>query len=378
MQPDVVIVGGGVIGWSAAYHLSRRDPGLRVVVVDKNSAGGMGSTGLAAGGVRAQFSTSVNIALSKRSIEFFERFADMTGEDPSFRQHGYLFVTATEHGAAHLRRCSDLQARHGVFVEEWSDLALSERAPYLHSQDLKAARFGPRDGYLDPFSVCTGFEKAARRNGVASHYNTRVVSGDAKRVQSEHGPIDCGAVLLATGHWSRSLGALFGIDLPVVHQRHMLALTGPVGNVPEALPMVVDLDTSFHFRCEGNALLIGCNWECPTPRDPDAPAVFEFGFLQAIAEYGLHRLPLLADAGFDTKRCWAGYYAETPDHHAIIGEADGIYMATGFGGHGIMHSPAAGEAIAEIIVDGKSDLDVGALRPSRFAEGDLIVEEMVI
>lgn len=378
MQPDVVIVGGGVIGWSAAYHLSRRDPAMRIVVVDKYAGGGMGSTGLAAGGVRAQFSTAVNIALSKRSIEFFERFEELTGEDPSFRQNGYLFVTATEQGATHLRRCSDLQAQHGVFVEAWSDLALAERAPYLHSKDILAARYGPRDGYLDPFSICRGFEKAARRNGVANHYGTLAISGSSNYVQTEHGQIECGAVLLASGHWSRSLGESFGVDLPVVHQRHMLALTGPIEVLPDDLPMVVDLDTSFHFRREGNGLLIGCNWDCPTPRDPDAPAVFEFGFLQAIAERGLHRLPLLAEAGFDTKRCWAGYYAETPDHHAIIGEADGIHIATGFGGHGIMHSPAAGEAIAQIMTEGRSDLDISALRPSRFAEGDLVIEEMVI
>jgi sarcosine oxidase subunit beta len=378
MQPDVVIVGGGVIGWSCAYNLLRLDPNLRLVVIDKFAGGGMGSTGLAAGGVRAQFSTAVNIALSKRSIEFFEKFEEHTGEDPSFRQFGYLFVTATERGVLHMRKCRDLQRSLGVIVEEWSDLALIERAPYLNSADVLAACFGPKDGYLDPYAVCKGFEKAARTLGAATHYNTEVVSGTARRIETEHGPIDCGAVVLAPGHWSKEVASAFGIELPVRHERHMLALTGPIPDLPEELPMVVDLDTSFHFRREGAGLLIGCNWECTTPSDPDSPAVFEFGFLQAIAERGLHRLPLLGEVGFDTKKCWAGYYAETPDHHAVIGEADGIFLATGFGGHGIMHSPAAGEAVAEMIVKGASSLDVNALRPSRFAEGDLVVEEMVI
>jgi sarcosine oxidase subunit beta len=378
MRPDVAIVGGGVIGWSAAFHLKKLDPKIEVVVIDKNAGGGMGSTGLAAGGVRAQFSTSVNIALSKRSIQFFERFEEETGEDPSFRQHGYLFVTATDHGAANLARSRDLQRSCGVAVEEWGGLALSERTPYLESVDILSACFGPKDGYLDPYAVCRGFEKAAKKAGAASIYNTKVVSGDNEGVRTEHGPVECGAVLLCPGHWSAGLGSLFGLDLPVRHERHMLALTGPVDGLPDEVPMVVDLDTSFHFRREGEGLLIGCNWECPTPKSPDAPAVFDFGFLQAIAEGAMHRLPLLAEVGFDSKRSWAGFYAETPDHHAIIGETEGIYVATGFGGHGVMHSPAAGSAIAQLIVDGVSDIDVSTLRPSRFADGDLIVEEMVI
>ena len=367
-----------MIGWSAAYHLKLLDPKLAVVVIDKNARGGMGSTGLAAGGVRAQFSTAVNIALSKKSIKFFERFEEETGEDPSFRQFGYLFVTATERGAAHLAKCRELQRSCGVQVEEWSGLALSERTPYLESVDLTAACFGPKDGYLDPYAVCRGFEAAAKRFGATAIYNAKVAGGDEGTVRTEHGPIDCGAVLLCPGHWTGGLGRAFGIELPIWHERHMLALTGPVRDLPAEVPMVVDLDTSFHFRREGDGLLIGCNWDCLTPKDPDAPAVFDFGFLQTIAENAMHRLPLLAEVGFDSKRSWAGYYAETPDHHAVIGDAAGVYVAAGFGGHGIMHSPAAGQAIAQLIVEGKSDIDVSPLRPSRFAEGDLVIEELVI
>jgi sarcosine oxidase subunit beta len=158
----------------------------------------------------------------------------------------------------------------------------------------------------------------------------------------------------------------------------MLAMTGLVSDLPDALPMVVDLDTSFHFRREGSGLLVGFNWPHPTPGSPDDPPMFDFDFLAAIADPAVHRLPLLELIGFDSKRSWAGYYAETPDKHAIIGEVDGLFIATGFGGHGIMHSPAAGKAIAQLVLAGKSEIDVFSLRPSRFAEGDLIVESMVI
>jgi sarcosine oxidase subunit beta len=378
MRPDVAIVGGGVLGWSAAYNLARLDPSLRVVVIDRFAGSGMGATGLAAGGVRAQFSTEVNVALSKRSIAIFEGFQEETGEDISFRQYGYLLVTATDTGAAALTSRRELQVGLGVTVEEWGPLALEEKSPYLFRDDILAANFGPKDGYLDPYAVCKGYERAARDNGVGAISNTQVLAGKKGLVVTEHGSIECGTVLLCPGHCSAKTTEAFGASIPIVHKRHMLALTGPAPNLPERLPMGVDVDTSFHFRKEGEGLLIGCNWECATSQDPDAPAVFEFGFLQAIAEHGIKRLPLLGEVGFDTKRSWAGYYAETPDHHAVIGEVDGVFLCTGFGGHGIMHSPAAGEAVAQLISSGKSDIDVRPLRPSRFAEGDLIVEEMVI
>jgi len=375
MRPDVVIVGGGVIGWSAAFHLTRLSPGLSVVVLDKNPRGGQGSTALAAGGVRAQFSTNVNILLSKESISFFERFEEETGENPSFRQNGYLFVASTEQGAAHLAACIALQRSLEVEVGTESPLLA---VGILKTDDIRGAAFAPKDGYLDPYSVCRGFENAARRAGASAIYNTRVLGGTGENVRTEHGEIDCGAVLLCSGHWSSGVCGDFGIDIPIHHQRHMLALTGPVPGLPPRLPMVVDLESSFHFRPEGEGLLIGCNWDCPTPANPDDAALFDFGFLQVIAEHGMARLPMLETVGFDTKRSWAGYYAETPDRHAIIGQMEGLYLATGFGGHGIMHSPAAGRAIAQLMLNGSSDMDVTALRPSRFAEGDLVVEAMVI
>lgn len=378
MRADIVIVGGGVIGWSAAYHLTLLDPTQKVVVIDRNARGGQGSTGFAAGGVRAQFSTEINIRLSLESIAVFERFKEETGEDPSFRQHGYLFVTATEQGARHLAACGALQRSLGVWVDQLDNAGIRETADYLAADDLVAGSYAPKDGYLDPYAVCRGFENAAKAAGASAIYNATVLGGSPGRVDTNHGPIECGVVLLCPGHWAGGIAKGFGIQLPVSHEIHMLAMTGPVLELPEALPMVVDLDTSFHFRREGSGLLIGCNWETKTPVSPDDAAVFDFGFLPAIAEHAMRRLTLLEHVGFDSKRSWAGYYAQTPDRHAIIGETDGVFVATGFGGHGVMHSPAAGRAIAQLMLTGRSDVDVSALRPSRFAEGDMVIEEMVI
>lgn len=378
MSPDIIIVGGGVIGWSAAFHLTQLDPTARVLVVDKNARGGLGSTALAAGGVRAQFSTEVNIRLSMESIVQFEQFRELTGEDPSFRQHGYLFVTATEQGKRHLETTGDLQRRLGVDVEPLSPEEVSQRAGCVRTDDLIAGSFAPKDGYLDPYAVCRGFENAARRFGAEALYGVQVIGGTPTSVTTNLESLDCAKVLLCPGHWTAGVSSGFGLSLPVHHEVHMLAMTEPVHEAPEVLPMVVDLDTSFHFRREGRGLLIGCNWQTATSDDPDCRAVFDFGFLTGIAEPAMRRLPLLETTGFDPASSWAGYYAETPDRHAIIGETDGVFVASGFGGHGVMHSPAAGRAIAQLILTGKSDLDVSALRPSRFEEGDLVVESMVI
>lgn len=354
--------------------MRRLDPALTVVLLDQQRKDRPAATGLAAGGVRAQFSTEVNIRLSLRSIEFFEEFEQHTGVDPGFKQNGYLFVTATERGKSYLGACSALQRSCGVEVHEWDYDSLKKQAPYLETDDVLAANFAPRDGFLDPHSVASGFAKACG----AKVIRAQVTGGEKGRVLTEHGPIDCGVVLLCPGHWAGSALPTFGVDLPIRHHRHMLAMTSETPDLPEELPMVVDLDTSFHFRREGRGLLIGCNWPCSTPDDPNDPALFDFGFLQHLADVAVARLPMLETIGFDTKASWAGYYAETPDRHAVIGEVDGVYVATGFGGHGIMHSPAAGEAIAELMLNRTCTVDVGALRPSRFDEDDLIVEEMVI
>ncbi len=362
---DVAIVGGGVIGWSVAYHLSKLAPSLSVVVFDKKPSFAMGSTGKAAGGVRAQFGTPVNVDLSLHSIRFFEEHADEVG----FRQYGYLFVTAQKGGAEYLERIARMQHERGVPVEKLSKDDIARRADYIVTDDLLLGSLSPTDGYLDPHVVCDLFQKTARASGVEAIYSCE--PSDVP---------DAETTVLATGHWSNQVGKHFGIDLPITPEKHQLAMTDAVPELPEKLPMVVDLDTSFHFRREGKGLLVGYNYsKTEVAEDPDREPAFDYGFLEELAPIALKRLPVLENQGFDTKSSWAGYYAETPDHHAIIGRVGNVVVCTGFGGHGVMHSPAAGFAAGEIIVRGESRaLDINALRPSRFAEGDLVSEEMVI
>lgn len=370
-MPRIGIVGGGVIGWSCAHHLLELEPRADVTVFERLPSAGQGSTGRAAGGVRAQFSTPINIALSQYSIQKFETMPEI-----GFRQLGYLFVTASEARAESLRSIADLQKQHGVEVELLDRTEISAFAPYLFSDDLLAGAFAKKDGFLDPFAVCTWFEKSARSGGARARNGVEVVAIDAHTIQTADDSSGWDCVIVAAGHQTSAL-----LDLPIKPEVHQLALTEPIAGLPNDLPMVVDLDTSFHFRREGNGLLIGFDdHSLAHPQNESShPPAFDPKFLERLAEPSLHRLPLLSEARFDARKCWAGFYAQTPDHHAVIGSLNGVVTASGFGGHGIMHSPAAGRASAEIVLRGRCEtFDLHPLRPTRFQEDDLIVERMVI
>lgn len=375
-KADVLIAGAGVIGWSIAAHLLRMESRLSVIVADKASVSGAGATGRAAGGVRAQFGTPINIAFSLFSIREFERVAEAV----QFRQHGYLFVTATEAGLRAMETLVPLQQSLGVPARRLTPAEVHSLIPPLNTSDVVAAAFSPTDGYLDPHSVCSLFEKEARGAGARFLPNTEILACDEGKVITSAGEFACRTAVLATGHWSGDLAQRLGLDLPIHPERHQLAITDEVSDLPERLPMVVDMDTTFHFRPEGRGLLVGYTDHLPQlPVTLDQPPPFDTMFLEELAEVALHRLPLLGNVGFDTRRSWAGWYAETPDKHAIVGRMGQWVVATGFGGHGVMHSPAAGQAIAELILHGECNtFDLCPLRPSRFTEGDLTVESVVI
>jgi sarcosine oxidase subunit beta len=375
-KADVLIVGAGVIGWSVAAHLLRMEPRLSVIVADKATVSGSGSTGRAAGGVRAQFGTPINIAFSLFSIREFEKVA----EQVAFKQVGYLFVTATEAGLHAMETLVPIQQSCGVPVRSLTPAEARELAPLLNTSDVVGGTFSATDGYLDPHLVCSLFEKEARQAGARFLPKAEVVGFDGQVATTAVKEIACNAAVLATGHWSGELASRLGLEIPVFPERHHLALTGEVSELPARLPMVVDMDTTFHFRPEGRGLLVGYTDHLPQPSPTlDQPPPFDARFLEELADVALHRLPVLADVGFDTRRSWAGWYAETPDKHAIIGKSGHWVVATGFGGHGVMHSPAAGQAAAELVLNGEcKTFDLHPLRPSRFAEGDLTVEEVVI
>jgi len=364
-------VGGGVIGWSCAWHLLHGEPNLHVVVIDPDPSRCTSLRG--AGGSRAQFATEVNIALSLLSIQEFEKFAAEVGTDIGYRQHGYLLFTADENRAAKMKEAAEFQRQHGVRLTDVTTKKLKERVPCINTSDIVYAQIGLQDGYMDGPKVVQGYRHAAMRLG-AQEMQSKAVGIAANHIDTSEGAVNCKTVVVAAGHWAGNLG----LDLPVKPEKHQLFFDTPP-HVDHKWPFTIDADTTFHFRPDGNGILV-CYNDPPLAsgtHHADDPPTFEDSVLERLLPIADHRAPgLLRRDRIERGR--AGYYAVTPDRHPILGEMHGMVIATGFGGHGVMHSPAAGKLVSEIILDGEArSADISVLSPDRFASGKLIAETMV-
>ncbi len=377
---DVVVVGAGCIGASIAYHLARR--GLKPLVVEREKFAADGSTGVCAGGVRQQFSTAVNVRLSKASIEAFVRMNDeLAYEGELYWPVGYLFCLTDEARWTAFQEHVAMQRALGVAVETLTPADVARRWPLLETSDLLGATFCASDGLADPNSVTLAYVAAARRLGAGFEFATdvtgvRVEGRSVAGVRTAAGDVDAPMVVNAAGPWAAALAQFAGVHLPVAPVRRQIFTTQPVDWLPADFPMVVDMKTGVYMHKESGGLLLGlADMEEPpsflTHVDPD--------FRDKVFLLGMERLPRLEDAAY--RAGWAGLYEVTPDHNAVLGpapEVAGFFLANGFSGHGFMQAPAVGEVIADWIVDGRPGLDVHELSPTRFAERALVLEANVI
>lgn len=369
-MPAVVIIGAGVIGASIAYHLSAR--GVRdVVVLDRGDDFGAGSTPRATGGFRAQFSTAAGIALSLLSREKLIRFEDEIGVDSGYRPYGYLFIARSKQAMAQLHAANELQRACGLAEARVID-AGEVRAinPAVEDQAIVGGTFCPTDGFIRAMKILNGYAAAAQRNGVRFDFGVTVrgMRIDHDRIvalETSRGDIHAEVFINAAGAWAGTLG----VDLPVVPLRRQVAATIETDVLPDTMPMTVWADDGFHFRVRDRRVLL--LW--PDSPSPGFDATFDAeAWLPQVLAFANARVPCLRDVPIDPAECWAGLYEMSPDHHAILGRAPGLanlYLANGSSGHGVMHAPAIGHVIAEMIIDGRTSIDVDALRPSRFAEG---------
>jgi heterotetrameric sarcosine oxidase beta subunit len=385
---DIIIIGGGCMGASAAYYLSRS--GIKeIVLVEREPLLGMGSTGRNAGGVRHQFSSEPNIKLSIESIRLFENFKQEIGYDIDFHQDGYLFLLSSERDLAGFRRNIETQRKLGVDVEELSPVEAQTLAPGLEVDGVLGATFCARDGIADPNGVTMGFAKAAQSQGVEICRETevtgiKVTGGKVSQVETNRGVISTCAVINAAGPFAREIGKMAGIDVPVLPYRRHIFITEPVAhlqaqtvgpsinasklNFPQSRIMVIDFETTFYFHREGAGILFGMS-------DSEEPSSYntsvKWEFLENVTRVAMKRLPCLVEAGI--AHAWAGLYEVTPDAMPIIGPAndvEGFYMIAGFSGHGFQHSPAAGRILADIIVrKAPADFDVAPFSFDRFSQG---------
>jgi sarcosine oxidase subunit beta len=381
---DVVIIGGGIVGSSIAYHLTQQGC-TRVLVIEREAHQGKGSTGKSMGGVRAQFATPVNIQMSLYSINFFANFDDVVGHPADYRPHGYLFVATTERHLDYLKANHARQQALGLTnVEFVSREDIVRTVPQLRADDIVGGTFCPTDGFVDPHSVMMGFMLSARERGARLWLDTSVTGIDVEHdrvtgVETARGRVATEVVVNAAGPWAARVASMAGVDLPVKPLRRQLVPTEPFENLPARFPMVIDMSTGFHFRREGRGILLAWN-------DPDETfgfkTDFDPSFVEKILTRAAERVPCLAEAEVNPGRAWAGLYEMTPDHHAIIGEAPhvrGLFLANGFSGHGVMHSPATGRLISELILHGKTRLfDAMPLGVERFAEGRLLEETSIL
>lgn len=368
---DIVIVGGGVVGCSIAYHLARR--GLRNVLVLERDAVGAGTTSKAAGGIRAQFPTETEIRFSLESIRVFERFEDEFGVDPGYRKIGYLFLISRADDLRGFELRIALQRRLGVDVRIIAPSDAQALVPALRVDDLIAAVWGPDDGMAGPAEVTGGFARRARELGA------RIVEGvDVAAITLDHGRVTGVATSLgsvaapvvvnAAGPAAARVGRLAGVELRVHPRRRHIFFTEPFPEIPGPVPLTTDRESGFYFRKELEQVLL-------SPGDvedvgDDFTVAVDRAKIDETVEKALHRLPVIEKARIAGG--WAGLRPLTPDDHAIIGWAPGVegfFLAVGFGGHGFQHSPATGRLVAEWLTDGAPSMDLSLFDPGRFARG---------
>jgi sarcosine oxidase subunit beta len=376
----VAIIGGGVMGASVAHHLAAR--GQRdVVILDRAAGPGEGSTGRATGGYRAQYGTEVNVRLSLLSRGKLLAFEDDTGVDPGFLPAGYLWLAASEAELGSLRAGRRVQHAAGLHeAVEVSPIEIAELNPAIRLDGVVGGAFCPSDGFLRPLKLLEGYLAAATRRGVRVRWGVEVIGldrgsdGRIAAVATSQGTIAVEAVVNAAGPWAASIAALAGIALPVTPLRRQIVPTGACDLLPGDMPMTIWAGDGFHLRVrDGRVLLL---WPTPGAAGRPFDTSVDPAWIDAVVAMAHQRVPVLRQATIDRGAAWAGLYEMSPDKHAILGAAPGcpnFHCINGSSGHGVMHAPALGHLLAEIICDGAaSTLDVSCLHPSRFEAGRLI------
>lgn len=388
-RAEILIIGGGVVGASVAFHLAER--GCRdVLILERGVEQGTGSTGAATGGVRAQFETDINIKMSLYSLDFLRNWEFDCEYDPK----GYLFFATGDEQLEYLKRNVVRQKELGVRDVEIVDRdEIARLIPGMNCDDIVGGAFGRNDGFVNPLAMMRGFTEGALRKGAKIEFGQEVTSlvtknGKVIGVETSERIIECETVVLCTGAWARELAATAGIDLPVFPQRRQIVWARTAQPLAADLPMVIDIGTGFHFRPAKDFRGGESDpkhdvlFAYPDPSESTSFSTeFEDSFIEKVYIKARHRAPFLSESTVVREKCRAGLYENTPDHHAILGGCvvGGLYFANGFSGHGVMHSPATGRALAEIILDGQASfLDVSSLKIDRFAKGELLHETAFI
>ncbi len=377
---DILIIGGGIVGASIAWHLAARGAG-RVRVLERAALPAAGSTGAATGGFRAQYGTAINVQLSLLSLAQLESFANVHGVDPEYHPVGYLFMARTAPVLQTLRDALQVQHQAGYTDgHEVSTDDIRRLSPSVDAAQFIGGVFARRDGYINPRALLNGLMQSATRAGVRFSWNSQCTAIERRAdrvtaVVTGTERIPCDVVINAAGPWAATVGALAGVVVPVVPRRRHVAITVPSSVLPAHTPMTVDTDNGFHLRVRGDRVLLISPHD-PLPLDPYDTSVDPAWLGELHAQAG-RVVPALRDVPLDIASCWTGLYENSPDGHLLFGACDGttnFLLANGSSGHGVMHAPAIGMLMAELVCDGQArTLDMSSLAPDRFGRGGEVV-----
>ncbi|HEX7735647.1 MAG TPA: FAD-dependent oxidoreductase [Ktedonobacteraceae bacterium] len=378
VRADAIVIGAGIMGASCAFHLSER--GLRTAVLEAQPSPALGSTGHSAAGVRVQYTEEVNARISWESIQEYQHFQDLYGEDAGYRPIGYLFLVPPERWPEHLASVN-MQQQIGAPVNVLS----AEEAQHIISFDatgIAGATHGPVDGIVDPHSVTFTYLRLAKERGASLHVGTPLVSarrvGSLWQVETPAGSFEAEYIINAAGCWAGEVAQRAGLEVPIQPVRRLVFMTAPTP-WKHAYPLTIDLVSGFYLRSEGERLLFGRS-------NPDEPPGFTEGidwqWFEATISAGIDRFPWLEETRLDRQACWWGYYEVTPDHEPILGKlpaAETWINVAGFSGHGVQQAPTIGRLIAEEVVLGKAlSINIDPLRISRFSTHWLERERNII
>jgi len=377
---SVVIIGGGISGCAIAYNLAKK--GVKDIVVIERSFLCSGSTGRCGAGIRMQWGTEMNCRLAKFSTEFYEK-ANETLEyeyDIEFKQGGYLIVAGNEAEDAQFKKNVELQNRLGIPTKYLTPKEAKEIIPYIDETKIVSATFCQKDGHLNPFHTTQAFANAAKRLGVEIMTYTNVTGikvekGRVVGVETDKGFISTPVVVNAAGAYSKGIGSMAGVDIPIFAERHQILVTEPVAPLQEPMYMSFSMNIYVQQTPHGSFIMGRTGENEPT----DGRINSSWHFLEEMSKTCCELLPLLKK--LNVVRQWAGLYCMSPDRQPIYGpvkEVEGFYLACGFSGHGFMLGPVTGVVMSESILGETPTIPINMLDMDRFERGELLLESSVV